>query len=98
MTDESKEKALTEFLKNPYWKGIYDKAPEKVKRLYELSFARAENLISADEDKAATESLYKEFDDSDWDYLIENTESNMARWGYRQARALYLKNPSATQP
>ena len=91
MTDEIKGKALKEFLKNPYWKDIYENAPEKVKRLYEFSFARAENLISADEDKRATESLYKGFDDSDWDYLIKNTESNMAKWGYRQARVQYRK-------
>lgn len=91
MTEENKKKALDAFLRNPYWKGIYEGAPEKVKRLYELSFARAENLIDAAEDKSGTESLYGEFEDADWQYLIDNTTNNMAKWGLHQAREKYQK-------
>lgn len=86
MTGEITEKALGVFMKNPYWKGIYEKAPDKVKRLYELSFARAENLITGEDDKEGTLALYGQFEDADWEYLIENTQNSMAKWGYKKAR------------
>lgn len=86
MTKEMTEKALAVFMKNPYWKEVYEKAPENVKRLYELSFARAEELISGEDDKEGTMSLYGQFENSDWDYLISNTQNSMAKWGYQKAR------------
>lgn len=86
MTEEIKEKALVAFMKSPYWKGVYEKAPEKVKRLYELSFARAEKLITEEDDKEGTFALYRQFEDADWEYLIENTQNSMAKWGYKKAR------------
>ena len=92
MTKEITEKALEAFMKNAYWKGVYEKAPENVKRLYELSFARAENLISGEEDKKSTKLLYRQFEDSDWDYVISNSQNRMAKWGYKQARDQVRKN------
>lgn len=86
MTEEIKEKALAAFMKSSYWEGIYAKAPDKVKRLYELSFARAEKLITEEDDKEGTLALYGQFEDADWEYLIENTQNSMAKWGYRKAR------------
>ena len=86
MTEEIKEKALGAFMKTPYWKGVYEKAPDKVKRIYELSFARAEKLITEEDDKEGTMALYRQFEDADWEYLIENTQNSMAKWGYQKAR------------
>ena len=86
MTEEIKEKALAAFMKSAYWKGIYEKATDKVKRLYELSFARAEKLITEEDDKEGTMALYRQFEDADWEYLIENTQNSMAKWGYKKAR------------
>ena len=86
MTEEIREKALGVFMKNPYWKGVYEKAPDKVKRLYELSFARAESLITGEDDKNGTLALYSQFENPDWEYLMANTQNSMAKWGYKKAR------------
>lgn len=91
MKEEIKQKALDAFLKNKYWESIYNKAPDKVKIFYELSFARAENLIGDNEDKEGTIALYKAFDDSDWEYLISHTQNRMGKWGYKKARERYGK-------
>lgn len=52
----------------------------------ELSFARAEKLITEEDDKEGTMALYRQFEDADWEYLIENTQNSMAKWGYKKAR------------
>ena len=91
MTQEIKEKALDAFLKNPYWKGIYERAPEKAKKFYEIVFANSEGLLSQGEHVSSVHEIYGQFDDADWEYVIANTQNNMAKWGYKKAREKFGK-------
>lgn len=97
MTNEIKEKALSAFLKNPYWEGVYKNAPEKAKRFYEIVFANSKDLISQDEHVKSVHELYGQFDDDDWDYIIEHTQNNMGKWGYRKARERFGKKKNEDQ-
>lgn len=91
MTQEIKEQALAAFLKNPYWKGIYDKAPAKAKIFYEIVFANSEGLIPKEEHVSSIHEIYRQFDDADWEYIIANTRNKMAKWGYNKAREKFGK-------
>ena len=91
MTTEIKEKGLAAFLKNPYWKGIYEGASEKCKRYYEINFAASERLMSSEEHKAEVIEVYKTLDPADWEYLISHTQNNMGKWGFKNAREKYGK-------
>lgn len=89
MNKEKIEKTLAEFVKNPYWRSIYDNAPEKAKQFYRIRFAYAEKAISSVERNEEILELYKEFTPEDWDYVISNCENKMSAWGLEQAKAKY---------
>lgn len=40
--EEEKRRGIAAFLENPYWKAVYDNAPEDAKRWYEWCFAWSE--------------------------------------------------------
>ena len=91
MDEEKIQKALEKFIKNPYWKGIYEGAPEKAKEYYRYIFAGS---LEEGTDAVRSEALvkcYKEMGDDDWDYIIGHEEDRMGRWGLKQAREKYQK-------
>lgn len=83
------EEAVAEFVKNPYWKGIYDNAPPLAKQYYGIVFANSEGKVDENEAKEETLAMYKAFGDADWDYVIANTENKMVAWGMQKNREKY---------
>ena len=83
------EDAIAQFLKNPYWKDLYDKAPALCKEFYRYHFAHSLKAVEKKVYEDAVIGLYKKFSPEDWEYLISNTQSSMGKWGYRQAREKY---------
>jgi hypothetical protein len=91
MSDEKMQTAVNKFLKNPYWKGIYEGASENCKKFYEQNFAYSLDAVDKKEHTDIVVSLYKSFSDSDWDYLISHTNNQMSKNGYQKARENYSK-------
>lgn len=85
------QEAVDKFLKNPYWKGVYDGASERCKQFYEQNFAYSLGAVKKEDHQREVIALYKTFAPADWDYLIGHTHQNMCKWGYEQARKKYEK-------
>ena len=81
------EDALNEFLENPYWKKLYDNAPERVKPYLKAQFANALLEDSSAECKKADKMLAEAKETmrkSDWKYLYENDGQNgIVKWHYK---------------
>ena len=91
---EAIEKGRVRYLKNKYWKSIYDGAPECAKGWYDLIFSqqdggRAPGNIEAF--SSMMDRVYSSLDDAGWNYIIEHTTHNMMRNSLREKRAKYGK-------
>ena len=95
MNNEKMQAAIDRFLKDPYWKGIYEGASEKCKQFYDQNFAYSLQAVDPKEHTEATIAVYKELDASDWDYLISHSQNNMCKWGLKQAREKYGKKENS---
>ena len=89
MNESKQNEAIEKFLKNPYWKGIYDKASEAAKTYYKVLFAASLGAIEGDEKKESFKSAYKGLSQDDWAYVIGHAENKMAKWGLEQAKKKY---------
>ena len=95
VTDESLEAAVKRFRQNSYWRGVYDNAPEKAKRLYALQFWPSVNVDLYDRCKEEFRPLVQAAQAAlgvvDLEYLIAHTSSNgmasRARAHYRELLA-----------
>ena len=83
------QEAIDKFLKNPYWKDVFEKAPERCKEFYKQHFAYSLDAVDKTEHEKKVIDLYKSFSPTDWDYLIGYTQQRMGKWGYEQARKKY---------
>lgn len=92
MKTEKMQKAMDKFLANPHWKEVYEGAPEKVKKLYEITFVIANEGKKEEGDDKAIRALYGEFSGADWEYLIDKTQSPMGKWGYKKAKEKFGKS------
>lgn len=84
--------AIGGFRENPYWKGVYDNAPEGAKSYYRLMFAMTllgtvakdgqvdMASIGADEER---DRIYHTMDDESWDYVLANA-------GHAEALGLHI--------
>lgn len=86
------QKGLERYLKNPHWKGIYDGAPADAKAYYDLHFSQMDGgRDDQDAYAKAMEEAYRGLTDEGWEYILDNTTNNMAKWGLHQAREKYQK-------
>ena len=67
------------FLKNPYWKAVYDNAPQKVKEYYKIAW---------DNNSKCSDTMFKEVDkkrdefaQEDWLYIISQSHGR-AKYEY----------------
>ena len=86
MIDEKKvQRAVEEFIENPYWKKMLDTAPTEVSRRYtELDFYYSEGFgnMSAEERKevvAEQDALTKKFGLEDWKHACRYAGNNPFR-------------------
>ena len=70
------QEAIDEFIKNPYWRDYYEKAPtESCKQRIALTFCYS--LYGEPKDiKKQKEKLEKDFTITDWQYLYDNAGNN----------------------
>lgn len=91
---EAIEKGHEVYFKNGYWKGVYDDAPEDAKKYFDLIFSLYVGREDAEymkEFKEAQKGMYEGLTDKGWDYLLENTSSNMEKSHLRKNREKYQK-------
>ena len=78
------DNALSVFLKNPYWKKVYDDAPsENSKRHCALSFYNSWYFGSRD-GIAEQHRLEKKLTEKDWEYLLRYSANNPFRMKCRE--------------
>ncbi len=90
MDEKKVEKALAKFLKNPYWRAVYEDAPSpRTKRHQTLSFYFSEHNVEMhacpemfDELKAEEDRLESEMDLEDFKYLFIHCGNNPNRTKY----------------
>ncbi len=79
---EAIEKGKVRYLKNKYWKSIYDGAPECAKGWYDLIFSLLDGGNDHENEEAFSmmmDSVYDSLDDAGWDYIIDHTTHKMER-------------------
>lgn len=75
ITETAIEQAVTSFCANPYWKGVYDRAPAGAKLHLGLTFLESDNGTLVDANEEEFEDKLERVDNDlgveDWEYLIE---------------------------
>lgn len=72
---DAKKKALAKFTKNPYWQGVYDRAPEGAKDYCEFLFLMSSPEFAVDEGddmNAKMAEAEQGLTCEDWDYVVAN--------------------------
>ena len=75
------------FMENPYWKGYFDNAPSKsLKDYIKFKFNNNLSIVSEKEENyfEKRKALEDKLTNEDWEYLIANTDSGMAKTEYRR--------------
>ncbi len=80
--------AINEYVKNPYWKEIYDNAPVNVKSYLSLDFYDDEFDLEVEEYLQEIKPIELKMTKSDWQYLIDNTENQIAKSHYKKKQLL----------
>lgn len=80
--------ALEAFLLNPYWKRLYENAPETLKAHYRLTFYYSMNNLATETElssfKEAMANVEGQMTVEDWQYLIAHSSCGQARAEYRK--------------
>lgn len=87
--EEAIEKGHKRYFKNSYWKGLYDDAPEDAKKYYDLIFSQLDGATEPDNlpvFKEMMEGVYQGMSEAGWNYLINNTSNQMAKFHLEQKR------------
>ena len=83
---EKMDGALNRFLKNAYWKEIYENAPsEKCKEYYNIGFCCSIGKYSGDEFNGERARLVEEMDVKDLEYLLGHESNQRLRSNYKAA-------------
>ena len=86
-----KETAIEKFLKNAYWKELYENAPGNAQKYYEYLFMKSDGALEDSEREGIIIPIFKSMTSTEWDYVIENTLNKMGKWGLKKAREKYGK-------
>ena len=67
------------FLENPYYKTLYNNAPENVKKYYRIKWDNNSNTDNKSSSQEKIKNILSDFLQKDWEYLINNAPSAQIR-------------------
>lgn len=86
---EAIEKGHKRYCRNSYWKELYEDAPKDAKPYYDLIVSQLDGGNDKENDaefKSMMETVYKGMSESGWDYIINNTTNQMAKYDLKQKK------------
>ena len=95
ITLNPKYQAGLDFYEKREFRGVYLGASDRAKRYYEINFygGSPASFDDTEEEKERIRqdliAVYQNLTAEDWDYIINNVDWGMAKWGLAEARKKY---------